>query len=149
MLAILTGAFGGTTSSTAFALYIYAGLATISLTFTFVAISAIVFPYRRKQLYGVASTVKRTIAGLPVITWLGIIALAYILYTVAEYFFVNQAFYTFGCPGGGAVGCNFNWFIGFLFVGFVSIIGYYFLVRWYRSKGGMPYDATFKEIPPE
>lgn len=149
MLAILTGAFGGTSQSTALALYIYAGLATISLTFTFVAISAILFPYRRKQLYEVASTVKRKIAGVPLVTWLGIIALVYGLYTVAEYFFVNQTFYTFGCPGGGAVGCDFNWFIGLLFVAFLVTIGFYFMVRWYRSRGGMPYDATFRDIPPE
>ena len=149
MLAVLDGALGGVSSSTAFALYTYAGLATISLTFTFVAISAILFPYRRKQLYEVASTVKRKVAGVPVVTWLGVVALAYGLYTTAEYFFLNQTFYTFGCPGGGAVGCNFNWFIGLLFVGFIAMIAFFFAVRWYRSRGGMPYDATFKEIPAE
>jgi amino acid transporter len=149
MLAILCGALGGVGASTALALYTYAGLGTIALTFTFVSISAILFPYRRKQLYEVASTVKRRIAGVPVVTWLGVISLAYVVYTVAEYFFINQAFYTFGCPAGGAVGCDFNWFIILLFAGFLAMIGYYFLVRWYRSRGGMPYDATFKEIPPE
>lgn len=149
MLAILTGALGGVGAGTALSLYTYAGLATISLTFTFVSISAILFPYRRKQLYDVASTVKRKVAGLPVVTWLGIISLAYVLYTVAEYFFINQTFYTFGCYAGNYVGCDFNWFIGLLFVAFLAMIGYYFAVRWYRSKGGMPYDTTFKEIPPE
>lgn len=148
MLAILTGAFGGTTSSTAFALYIYAGLATIGLTFSFVSISAILFPYRTKQLYETASVVKRKVAGVPVITWLGIISLFYVLATIGEYFY-NQTFYTFGCPGGGAVGCDFNAFIVLLIVGFFLATGFYFLVRWYRSKGGIPYDLTFKEIPPE
>jgi APA family basic amino acid/polyamine antiporter len=131
------------------ALYTYAGLGTISLTFTFVSIAAIVFPYRRRQLYEVASTVKTRIAGVPVITWLGIVSLAYVLYTVSEYFFINQTFYTFGCYAGNYVGCDFNWFVALLFVAFLAMIGYYFLVRWYRSRGGMPYDATFKEIPPE
>jgi len=149
MLAVLTGALGGTTSSTAFALYIYAGLATISLTFTFVAISAIIFPYRRKELYEVASTVKRKIAGIPLVSWLGIIALVYIWYTVAEYFVLNQTFYTFGCPSGGAVGCDFNYFVGYLFVAFLAAIGFYFVIRWYRSRSGIPFDMTFKEIPPE
>ena len=149
MLAILTGAFGGTTSSTAFALYTYAGLATISLTFTFVSISAILFPYRRKQLYEVASTVKRRVAGVPVVTWLGVIALAYGLYTTAEYFFINQTFYTFGCPGGLAVGCDFNWFVGLLFAAFIITIVMYFVISWYRSRGGIPFEMTLKEIPPE
>lgn len=149
MLAILCGAMGGVGASTALALYSYAGLGTIALTFTFVSISAILFPYRRKQLYETASSVKRRIAGVPVVTLLGLISLVYVVYTVGEYFFLNQTFYTFGCPAGGAVGCDFNWFIALLYGGFLAMVGYYFLVRWYRSRGGIPYDATFKEIPPE
>lgn len=149
MLAFLSGILGGTSSSTAFALYTYAGLGTISLTFLFVSISAILFPYRRKQLYDLASTIKTRVAGVPVITWLGIISLGYVLYTVAEYFFLNQTFYTFGCYAGNYVGCDFNWFVILLYTAFVAALVYYFAVRWYRSRGGMPYDATFREIPPE
>ena len=54
MLAFLSGFVGGVGSSfqsTALALYTWAGLATIGLTFTFVSISGIVFPYHRKSLY--------------------------------------------------------------------------------------------------
>ncbi|MDA4125054.1 MAG: hypothetical protein OK438_06360 [Thaumarchaeota archaeon] len=77
-----------------------------------------------------------------------VVSLVYGLATIGEYTY-NQTFYTLGCPGRGAVGCDFNWFIGPLVLGFLLAIGYYFLVRWYRSKGGIPYDMTFKEIPPE
>lgn len=148
MLAFLSGVLGGTGSYTAFSLYTYAGLATISLTFTFVAISAVLFPYRRKELYEVASVVKRKVAGIPVITWLGIISLLYIVLGTGYYFY-NNTFYTFGCPGGGAAGCDFNYFLIALPVAFIAAIVFYFVVRWYRSRGGMPFDMTFKEIPPE
>jgi basic amino acid/polyamine antiporter, APA family len=148
MLAFLSGILGGTNSYTALSLYTYAGLGTVALTFTFVAISAVLFPYRRKELYEVSSTVKRKVAGIPVITLLGIITLLYIVVGIGYYFY-NNVFYTFGCPGGGAAGCDFNYFLIALPIAFIATMVYYFGVRWYRSKGGMPYDATFKEIPPE
>jgi hypothetical protein len=120
----------------------------MSVTFTFVAISAILFPYRTKELYEVSSVVRRKVAGLPVVTWLGIVALVYIVLGTGYYFY-NNTFYTFGCPGGGAAGCDFNYFMIALPIAFLAVVGYYFFMRWYRSKGGMPFDATFKEIPPE
>jgi amino acid transporter len=148
MLAFLSGVLGGGGSYTAFSLYTYAGLATIASTFTFVAISAILFPYRTKELYEVSSVVKRKVAGVPTVTWLGIIALFYILVGTGYYFY-NNTFYTFGCPGGGAAGCDFNYFMIALPVAFLAAMIYYFVVRSYRSRGGIPFDATFKEIPPE
>jgi amino acid transporter len=148
MLAFLSGLLGGGGSYTAFSLYTYAGLATIALTFTFVAISAILFPYRRKELYEVASVVKRRVAGVPLVTWLGIVALFYILVGTGYYFYNNTS-YTFGCPGGGAAGCDFNYFMIALPVAFIAAMVYYFAVRWYRSRSGIPFDMTFKEIPPE
>jgi basic amino acid/polyamine antiporter, APA family len=148
MLAFLSGVLGGGGSYTALSLYTYAGLATISLTFTFVAISAILFPYRRKELYETASVVKRKVGGVPVVTWLGIISLVYIILGTGYYFY-NNTFYTFGCPGGGAAGCDFNYFLIALPVAFVATMLFYFVVRAYRSRGGIPYDMMFKEIPPE
>jgi amino acid transporter len=148
MLAFLSGVLGGGGSYTALSLYTYAGLATISLTFTFVAISAILFPYRRKELYETASVVKRKVAGVPVVTWLGIISLVYIVLGTGYYFY-NNTFYTFGCPGGGAAGCDFNYFLIALPIAFIATMLFYFVVRWYRSRGGIPYDMMFKEIPPE
>ncbi len=159
MLAYLSGLLGGglqtisgaNFASTAIALYDYAGLATVGLTFTFVAIAAILFPFRRKQLYEVSSTVKMKIAGLPVITWLGIITLFYSLGTVLTYYYyqTTQSYYLFSCPTYGTAPCQFQNFFLLVIGLFIATTAFYFVVRWYRSRGGMPYDMTFKEIPPE
>jgi amino acid transporter len=152
MLAFLSGVTGGSTANTAISLYYYAAIATISLTFTFVAISAILFPYRRKELYERASIIKRKVAGVPVITWLGIVALFYCLGTIIPYIYYQNlnSFYLFACaPPTYLAPCYFNTFLYLLLAMFIAAIVYYFAVRWYRSKGGMPYDMTFKEIPPE
>ena len=136
------------TAFTALSLYTYAGLATIGLTFVFVSLSAIFFPWRRKDLYGQVSAVKRKIAGVPVITWLGIVALIYSLTTIVWYSYDNT-FYTFGCPAGLAAGCDYSYLIAFLPSAFVVAVGYYLGVRAYRSSKGMPFDKVFAEIPPE
>jgi APA family basic amino acid/polyamine antiporter len=136
------------TASTALSLYTYAGLATIALTFTFVSLSAIVFPWRRKDLYAQAGAIKRKIAGLPVITWLGIIAFVYSVTTIVWYSYDN-VFYTFGCPAGLAAGCDYNYFLLFLPLAFIVAILYYFGVRAYRSSRGIALDKVYSEIPPE
>ncbi|HZW84697.1 MAG TPA: hypothetical protein VFE91_02190, partial [Nitrososphaerales archaeon] len=151
MLAFLSGALGSANSGTALALYFYAATATIALTFTFVSISAIIWPWRRKELYERSATVKRKVAGLPVVTWLGIVALAYCVGAVGWYAYdqISTGFYLGACTPGATVACDFIPFLELLLVIFIATIIFYFAVRWYRSKGGMPYDATFKEIPPE
>jgi amino acid transporter len=148
MLFFLSGILGGTSQTTALALYSWAGLAAIGLTFVFVSISAILFPYRRKQLYEVACVVKRKVAGVPVITWLGIIALAYCVATITSYT-SNQVFYLFGCPAGGVAACDYNYFLVGLAIIFVASIVYYVAIRSYRVAKGIPFDAAFAEIPPE
>lgn len=148
MLAFISGIFGTATSNSALTLYTYAGLATIGLTFTFVSLSAIVFPYKKKDLYNSISSVKTKIAGVPVITWLGIIAFGYSAATIIWYSY-DQVFYTFGCPGGGATGCDFNYFLIFLIVLFFVAVAYYFGVRAVRTQKGIPFDLAFAEIPPE
>ncbi len=152
MLALLSGIAGGSTANTAITLYSYAAIATVAVTFTFVAIAAILFPYRRKELYERASIIKRKVAGLPAITWLGIVSLIYILGTVFPYLYYQNLnnFYLFACaPPTYLAPCYFNQFLYLLLGLFIAAIIFYFAVRWYRSKGGMPYDMTFKEIPPE
>jgi APA family basic amino acid/polyamine antiporter len=148
MLLFLSGVLGPANSATAFALYSYAGLATVGLTFTVVSITAILFPYRRRQLYEVASITKRKVLGLPVITWLGIVSLVYSAGTIIWYTY-DQNFYFFGCPYGGVVACDYNYFLIILGVLFVGTILAYFGIRRYRNRQGVPFDMTFAEIPPE
>ncbi len=144
-LVFLSGIIGPVTSSSAFLLYSYAGLATIGFTFTFVAISAIVFPYRRKELYDMANPIKRKIVGVPVLTWLGVISLLYVLSTIGYYSY-NYLFYF----GTGTLAAD-NWFpfIGALVVLFIACIGWYYLAKSSRSKQGIPFELAYKEIPPE
>jgi basic amino acid/polyamine antiporter, APA family len=144
----LVGGVGGTFQSSALSLYTYAGLATIGLTFTFVSISAIVFPYRRKALYETSASVKRKVAGVPVITLLGIVSLVYCLATIVWYTY-DQAFYLFACGPTNIVSCDYNPFLILLLVLFVAAIAYYFGIRRYRRSKGIPLDMVFSEIPPE
>jgi APA family basic amino acid/polyamine antiporter len=151
MLAFLSGLIGGVSSSfqsTALALYTWAGLATIGLTFTFVSISAIVFPYRKRSLYEASASVKRKVAGVPVITWLGIVALAYSLGTIIWYSY-DQVFYLFACSPTNVTSCDYNYYLITIVVLFFATIGYYFVIRTVRKGRGMPFDKVFAEIPPE
>lgn len=151
MLAFLSGLVGGVGSSfqsTALALYTWAGLAAIALTFTFVSISGIVFPYKKKSLYEASCTVKRKIAGVPVITWLGIVSLVYCLSTIIWYSY-DQTFYLFACPAGGVTSCDYNYYLVAIVVLFLGAIAYYYGIRSYRMSKGVPFNLAFSEIPPE
>ncbi len=151
MLAFLSGLVGGVGSSfqsTALALYTWAGLATIGLTFTFVSISAIIFPYRKRSMYEAAASVKRKIAGVPLITWLGIVALAYSLGTIIWYSY-KQVFYLFACSPSNVTSCDYSYYLITIVSLFFVTIAYYFGVRAYRQSKGIPFDKVFAEIPPE
>jgi basic amino acid/polyamine antiporter, APA family len=148
MLAFLSGVLGSGNSATALALFTWAGLGTVTATFLFVGIAAIVFPWRRKELYESVCTVKRKILGIPVISWLGLVAFVYSFVTIYEWT-ANQVFYTFGCPAGGPTGCLYNDFIYTLIGVFIATIAYYGIIRYVRSRKGIPIDLALKEIPPE
>lgn len=144
-LLFLSGVIGPVTSSYAFLLYSYAGLATIGVTFTFISISAIIFPYRKKDLYEVATPMKRKIVGVPLLTWLGVIALGYVLVTIGYYVY-DYLFYF----GAGTLAANL-WFpfLGALGAMFIGTVVYFYAVRSNRNKQGIPLDLAYKEIPPE
>jgi amino acid transporter len=144
-LAFLSGVVGPSNSSTAFLLYSYAGLAAVGLTFVFLSISAILFPFRRKDLYETACPVKRKIARIPVITWLGLISLAYCIATIGYYTY-NYTFYF----GAGTLAANAYFpFLGALVGLFAACVAWFYVVKWYRSKGGIPFEKAFQQIPPE
>jgi amino acid transporter len=148
MLLFLSGVLGSSNSATALSLYSYAGLATIGVTFTIVSITAIVFPYRNKQLYEAATISKRKVAGVPMITLLGVVSLLYCAGTIIWYTY-DQAFYFGACSSGAVVACDYNWFLVILVILFAATIGYYFAMRSFRKARGLPFDLAFAEIPPE
>jgi len=144
-LLFLSGVVGPSTSSYAFLLYSYAGLAAIGIAFVFVSISAILFPYRRRELYETACPVKRKIAGVPVIVLLGIVALAYCLLTIIYYSY-DYLFYF----GAGTLAANlyFPFLTGVAGL-FIACIVWFYVVKNVRSKDGIPYEKAFQQIPPE
>ncbi len=148
MLPILSGVFGSSSASTVLALGIWAGVATIGTSFLFVSIAGILFPYLRKDLYELACPVRKKIAGIPLITWAGIISTIYMAATVIAYT-ADQTFYFGGCPAGGIIACGYNSFLIIIGAIFVATILYYYGVRWYRAKQGVLLSLIFKEIPPE
>ena len=144
-LVFLSGLVGPATAGTAFLLYSYAGLAAIGLTFVFVSISAILFPFRKKDIYETACPVKRKILGVPVLVWLGLISLAYCLATIGYYSY-NYLFYF----GAGTLAANLYFpFLEALIGLFVACVAWYFIVAWYRSKSGFAFEKAFQQIPPE
>lgn len=144
-LVFLSGLVGPATSGTAFLLYSYAGLAAIALTFVFVSISAILFPFRRKDIYETACPVKRKILGVPLIVWLGTISLAYCLATIGYYTY-NYLFYF----GAGTLAADLYFpFLEALAGLFIACVAWFFIVAWYRSKTGLAFQKAFQQIPPE
>ncbi len=144
-LVFLSGLVGPVGPTVALLLYSYVALAAVGVTFTFVAISAIIFPFRRKQLYETAFPIKRKIGGVPLITWLGIVALVYILATIG-YYSLNYNFY-FGA--GTLLATSYFPFLGAVAGLFVASIAWYYIARSVRTKAGIPFEMAFKEIPPE
>ena len=145
-LVFLSGVIGPSNSASAFLLYSYAGLATVGVTFVFVSIAAILFPFRKKDIYERSSPFKRKIAGVPVVTWLGLIGLAYSLGTIGYYSY-NYTFYF----GAGTLAANYYFFpfIGGMAILFIACMVWYFGISWKYKKSGVPFDKAFKEIPPE
>ncbi len=104
------------------------------------AITGIVFPYLRKGMYESAFMYKRKVAGLPTITWLGIISLISLI--IGTYALFGPFDY-----GGFA---SFK-LVDYLFYALAYGIGIViFLVAWgIRKRQGVQISLAFSEIPPE
>ncbi len=113
-------------------------IAVMALAFVVVAIAAIVMPYTRKNLFeGAPSMVQVKLAGIPVLTIVGVVMLLswiFVLYVA----FSTTAF--------GQIS-PFSMIEAFA----VPIIGavYYMGVRIVRRRQGIQLNAAFLEIPPE
>jgi len=104
----------------------------------FTAISGIIFPWRRKDIFDASpEIVKKKVLGLPLISLLGVAALICTLYI--GYASVAPAYQGTFQPG------YMGFVIAIILVG-VVIYG----VAWaYRKRTGLPLELTFKSIPPE
>jgi amino acid transporter len=136
ILAIAAYAWAIYISNSFFQVIVYATLIQL-ITHFLVGISAIVFPYRRSELYR-ASVSAKTVFGVPVMVFAGIGA---ILTTVFLYFcYFHYSFFGLADKGqlwiwlGGAVGFGVIW---------------YFAARAFRQSQGVNIDRVYAEIPPE
>jgi amino acid transporter len=104
----------------------------------FTAISGILFPWRRKDIFDSSpEIVRKRVAGVPLITLLGIAALICTIFI--GYASVAPAYQGTFQPG-YMVFCILIMIIGAVIYG----------ISWfYRKRTGLPLDLTFKEIPPE
>jgi basic amino acid/polyamine antiporter, APA family len=119
-----------------FKVLVYATLIQL-ITHTLMGISAIVFPYRRKELYR-ASVSAKTIGGVPatVVAGVGAILVSVFLY----YCYFHYPFFGLSDKGtlfiwlGGAIAFGVLWYLG---------------ARLIRKREGVLVDRVYDEIPPE
>jgi amino acid transporter len=116
-------------------IFFTAGLAEL-LTFFVVALTAIAFPFRRKALYE-GSPIRRSIAGLPVIAWLGIISLG----VYALFFYPLATNDTLGANS------STGWWATAIIAAIAIVI--YPISYLINKSRGVDLGLSFKQLPPE
>jgi len=108
-----------------------------TLTFMAVAVSGIIFPYRKatKQIFE-SSPANQRLLGIPWLTINGIVTLLFMGYVT----------YLYLMPWSGvATEASLSFMIGVYVLGIVV----YVAARTYQKRKGVPVELIFKEIPPE
>jgi amino acid transporter len=105
-------------------------ISTIIFSFIMVSITAIILPWRRKEIYE-TSPIQYKFLGFPVISLLGIVD------------FLGYSYVSVSAFG------EFDWgsYEFFIVLFCLGIIGYY-ISRAYRKRQKIDLDLTFREIPP-
>ncbi len=127
---------------------VFALLLTFNSNFTFVAtgllqtvlfllvsVAGLILPWKMPELYN--SSIKRSVAGIPLISIVAAISLIFNL--VMAYFYLTNAAY-------GATS-TISW--EFVLVLLVSGLLYYFIAKAYQARRGIDLNLTYREIPPE
>jgi amino acid transporter len=119
--------------------YTFTGVAVligIIFPYLLLGVAAIIFPWKSKRAYE-TSGIKGKIAGLPKITWAGIIVFIYMALSIYA-LITNSAYGANSRPelelAGGAI---------------IGAIILYFVVSGIRKRQGLPLSQAFAEIPPE
>lgn len=100
------------------------------------AITAIVFPYLKKDVYETAFIVKRKILGIPLVTWLGAVSLIALL--VGTYSLYSGGFTMFHLA-------DYVFYATAYGLGIVIFVVAYVV----RKRQGINLSMAFREIPPE
>jgi amino acid transporter len=101
------------------------------------ALSAILLPKRRKDIFRLSGLDRRRILGLPWISVTGTIAAAYLIFLTITFF--SYSAFGLGSPP-MVVAC-----FGPIFIGIVI----YYLAKKYRKAQGIDLSLVFSSIPPE
>jgi len=110
------------------------------LSLCILSVAAIVFMWRRKDIYEKSVVVGMKIAGIPLLPLVGVGSLISLLIMVSYYFGPINGL----ALGGVAVpvtGISFGIFA-------IGIVGYY-IAKYVRAKSDIPLEYAFKQIPPE
>jgi amino acid transporter len=140
---IITGIIGiiglGVATFTGIFNYFLNTAGMVLLAYAVVSVAAIVFPFRRKELFESSpSIVKTRLAGLPLISILGVIAFVFSLYGT-YYALTNSIMGPLNVASYSMIGGTF-------ILGLVI----YYIARTYRlKKEGLDLGLLIKEIPPE
>jgi len=110
-------------------------ISTVIFSFTMVALTAIVLPWRRKEIYE-TSPIQYKVLGFPVISLLGICDLIFLSFIGYSYVSVSA----FGSFDWG----SYEFFTALFCLGLIG----YFISRAYRKRQKIDLDLTFREIPP-
>ncbi len=110
---------------------------TVFTVFLLTPISAIIFPFRKKEIYNNSVIRNYKIGGIPLMSIVGVITLAYML--LLSYFYLTISSLGVNSPAvletiGGII--------------LASAVAYG-VIRLIRKKQSIPIDLAFKEIPPE
>lgn len=134
---ILLGVMAYLTAFTSFWGYLVNLMMGLFFAFMVVSVAAIVFPYRKKQLFEKSPIANWKLAGIPAVTLVGILSLivsGYLEYTVLSY---------------PALGGAITWTsVGSVVAVFVVGLALYFVYKAYRLKQGIDLSLVFGEIPP-
>lgn len=108
------------------------------ISYALFALSAALMPYIRKDLFRNAVIIKKKVAGIPVITWVGASTFAFLVWSL---------FYTWGNPV--LLPINLPTILSIAII-YSSGLAIYVIAREVRKrKLGIDINLIFKEIPPE
>ena len=116
-----------------------AGLAT-QIAYVMISLTAIVFPFRKKEVFNSSPIAKYRLGRVPLLSLLGVIALLVNLY-IGYVFIAGPSFTGITVPTQTSIEFVFGIFIACLVV---------YLIAWGARKGqGIDLSLAFGEIPPE
>jgi amino acid transporter len=107
-------------------------------SFVLCSIAAMVFPYRRRELWQ-ASPWNGSTLGVPNITWLGGLSTVCLLF--CEYWFWYDPI-----QGFDAWGTTLRWVMALIIPSAIAVYGIAYM---FSRRAGVPLDKAFAEIPPE